>query len=105
MKNLEIKASYKNHIKLRKFLKKIKARYVGELHQIDTYFLVPSGRLKLREVNNQHFELLYYRRDEESNQRWSNYYSYKVANPRELKNFLSIFLTIIVVVNKKRSLY
>ncbi len=47
--NIEIKAKLKNSDLIIKILKNQRARFIGTDHQIDTYFKVPYGRLKLRE--------------------------------------------------------
>lgn len=105
MRNLEIKAKYRNQTNLERLLGDIGVRFVESMHQIDTYFSVPTGRLKLREIDNKRAELIYYQRGEKSNKRWSDYYLYPCSNPKELKLFLSKALAIKVVVDKKRTLY
>ena len=47
--NIEIKARCKDLSRIRKILESRNARYIGKDHQIDTYFKVAQGRLKLRE--------------------------------------------------------
>lgn len=47
--NIEIKAKSNNHEKIRNIMKERLAEFKGIDHQIDTYFKVNSGRLKLRE--------------------------------------------------------
>ena len=105
MKNLEIKAEYRNHKELEKLLKRLGARVVESMRQIDTYFSIPTGRLKLREINKEKAELIYYQRGEKATERWSNYHLYSCVNPKELKSFLSKVFTTKVVVDKKRTLY
>ena len=46
--DVEIKARCDNHEKIREILKSKSANFKGTDHQIDTYFNVPNGRLKLR---------------------------------------------------------
>ncbi len=60
MQNLEIKAKYEDHKELRKPLQQIGARLVKRGRQIDTYFAVPHGRLKLREQDAGNAELIFY---------------------------------------------
>ncbi|MFT5647501.1 MAG: adenylate cyclase class 2, partial [Aureispira sp.] len=50
-KNVEIKAKCADIKVLEKILLEHQADYKGLDHQIDTYFNVPNGRLKLREGN------------------------------------------------------
>jgi len=105
MRNLEIKTEYRNHKNLERLLNEIGAKFVESMHQIDTYFSIPIGRLKLREIDNERAELIYYQRGEKSNKRWSDYYLYSCVNPKELKSFLNKIFPIKIVVNKKRVLY
>ncbi len=46
--NFEFKARLRNEKRVRAILKKMRARYLGRDHQLDIYFRVPSGRLKIR---------------------------------------------------------
>ena len=59
--NIEIKAWCPNLGMVRKTLKRFRARFVGIDHQVDTYFKVSSGRLKLREGKIEN-HLIYYER-------------------------------------------
>ncbi len=49
--NIEIKARTTRQAEIRSMLKNNNAEFKGTDHQIDTYFHVPNGRLKLREGN------------------------------------------------------
>ena len=61
---VELKARTKDHEKLRKKLSELGSKHVGTFHQIDVYFEVPEGRLKLREVeDSNNAELIYYERE------------------------------------------
>ena len=57
--NIEIKARSANHEKIRDFLKSHGADFKGIDNQIDTYFKVNKGRLKLREGTIEN-HLIYY---------------------------------------------
>lgn len=61
--NVEVKARSGDHERIREILRQRNARLVGEDHQIDTYFNVGTGRLKLREGNIEN-SLIYYRRSD-----------------------------------------
>jgi len=50
--NIEIKAKSNNQDAIREILKAKNADFKGVDHQIDTYFKVHNGRLKLREGKN-----------------------------------------------------
>lgn len=60
--NIEIKAKCSQPDKIRDFLKSQSAEFKGVDHQIDTYFKVNKGRLKLREGNIEN-NLIYYERE------------------------------------------
>lgn len=105
MKNLEIKAKINNHNKIKKVMIDFGARPKETMHQIDTYFHVPSGRLKLRELTKDRAYLIYYERGESTAKRWSNYYTYDVKDQKEFIKILDKALGIKVVINKSRILY
>jgi len=60
--NIEIKAKSNNQDKIRELLKSKHADFKGVDHQIDTYFKVNFGRLKLREGNIEN-NLIHYNRE------------------------------------------
>ena len=47
--NIEIKARCEDQGVIRQVLQEKQADYKGIDHQVDTYFIVPNGRLKLRQ--------------------------------------------------------
>ena len=57
----------------------------GDLRQTDTYFQVPSGRLKLRETAGHQAELIFHHRDEEGSNRASDYEIAHSAEPDALR--------------------
>ncbi len=75
------------------------------LPQVDTYFRVVDGRLKLREQKGGPSELIYYERSENTSERLSTYYTEPVADPTRLVQLLSRALGILAVVAKERHLY
>ena len=79
-------------------------RFAGEDHQIDTYFNVSSGRLKLREgiIEN---ALIQYERNNELNSKKSSVLLYKHAPDKSLKEILIHSLGIKAIVDKKRKIY
>ena len=103
--NLELKASVPSIQSARESAVRCGARFQGTLHQVDTYFNVARGRLKLREIGEQGAELIYYERAETASERWSNYSRVAVPDPTVLKQQLAAALGILVVVRKKRELF
>jgi len=105
MKNLEIKAKVES-LKIQEGLfKRLGAKLIRKGRQIDTYFIVPCGRLKLRKLNQKNSELVFYERKESSNQRWSDYFTFHISEPDRFNEFLKRALGIKVVVDKTRTLY
>jgi predicted adenylyl cyclase CyaB len=75
----------------------------GWLHQLDTYFRVPQGRLKLREQDAA-AELIYYERSDDAIERESHYRIVPVEDPFGLKDALTAALGVLVAVEKSRRL-
>ncbi len=103
--NLELKARIRSLKKAEATATGIGARFAGDLRQVDTYFRVRRGRLKLREVDSKKGELIYYRRAHKRGARLSRYVIYPVGRVREAKRLLCSFLQPTVVVRKNRRLY
>src|SRR5438477_132463 len=78
-RNIELKARWENLEAARRAAKEIGAGYVGILEQRDTYFAVPHGRLKLREIAGRGAELIGYARGDRAAARGSDYWI--VATP------------------------
>jgi adenylate cyclase class IV len=62
MKNIELKISLENFKEINKLLLANQAKKTANLKQVDTYYNCKNGRLKLREINNEEFQLIYYSR-------------------------------------------
>lgn len=73
LRNVEIKARCHNHELLRSYLKEHGAEYSGLDHQVDTYFVVSGGRLKLRQGNVEN-NLIFYDRGNQSGQKSGQLY-------------------------------
>ncbi|MFH1392404.1 MAG: class IV adenylate cyclase [bacterium] len=102
--NIEIKARCANHAQIRKILKSKKAVFKGKDHQIDTYFKVKFGRLKLREGNIENC-LIFYAREDKKGPKQSDYLLFK-HDPRScLKDMLIKSLGILAIVDKQREIY
>ena len=102
--NVEIKARCFNPNEIERILRAKKAKFIGEDHQIDTYFNVNKGRLKLREglIEN---NLIAYHRNNQTGPKQSDIVLYPSADAKTLKAALSSTLGIKVVVDKKRKIY
>jgi len=102
--NIEIKAHCSNPSVIEEFLRDVKADYIGTDHQVDTYFDVSKGRLKLREGNIEN-ALIHYHRENISGPKKSDVLLYKTTPHSGLKNLLSKSLGVKVVVDKQRKIY
>lgn len=102
--NIEIKARSYDHDRVRNVLKKHNADFKGVDHQIDTYFIVPEGRLKLREGNIEN-NLIHYVRSDHSGPKRSDITLFTSSPGSSLKDILIKALGVKVVVDKKREVY
>ena len=79
---------------------------MGELElQTDTYFRVPNGRLKLREMQGRLPVLIWYRRPDRAEVRASDYQLVPVAEPAQLKAALAGALGLRGLVHKRREIF
>lgn len=102
--NIEIKARCSDQNKIRNLLKEQKAEFKGLDRQIDTYFRVNNGRLKLREGNIENF-LVFYEREGTSGPKQSNVILFESEPETSLKEILTRSLGILTVVDKQREIY
>jgi len=77
----------------------------GTLWQCDTYFPVPSGRLKLREQRPGQAVLIQYDRADQPDQRESRYRLVRVLDVEEARQALTDALGVTVTVVKRRRLF
>jgi adenylate cyclase, class 2 len=78
--------------------------FIGTDHQVDTYFNVANGRLKLREGNIEN-ALIHYHRTNTAGAKQSDVTLYKHQPDTSLKEALTKALGIKVAVDKKRKIY
>jgi predicted adenylyl cyclase CyaB len=104
-RNLEFKAKCHSLAELRQWLVGLKAEYRTTMHQIDTYFNVPKGRLKLREIHGDEACLVYYERPDTATSRYSNYQLCDIPDAETFKAAMSAALGVMVVVEKRRELW
>ena len=102
--NFEFKARVPDIKSLEEKLLTLQPKFIGEDHQIDTYFEVPHGRLKLREGNIE-TALIYYEREDKSGARQSDVLLYKHQQCESLKKILTKLHSVKVVVDKVRKIY
>jgi adenylate cyclase, class 2 len=104
LKNLEYKARVGELNPIENSFVDKGAEFTGILRQLDTYFNVSSGRLKLRETEGRGAELIYYERDEASSAGMESRYDILRVPDPVLKGFLTRALGVRVIVEKERRL-
>jgi len=102
--NIEIKARCKEPGVIRKYLKNKQAEFKGVDNQVDTYFNIANGRLKLREGNIEN-GLIYYERNDDLGAKESNFQLVSIPDAKALKDILSKSLGIKIIIEKKREIY
>ncbi|MBI3795442.1 MAG: class IV adenylate cyclase [Deltaproteobacteria bacterium] len=102
--NIELKARWANAEGIRDILRERNADFRGVDHQIDTYFKVNHGRLKLREGNIENC-LVYYERENQPGPKQSTVSLFPVSPGSALKEILTQSVGILVVVEKQREIY
>ncbi|GAB5552567.1 MAG: class IV adenylate cyclase [Saprospiraceae bacterium] len=102
--NIEIKARCEDLDYVREMLVKQQASYIGLDHQVDTYFKVNDGRLKLREGNIER-ALIHYKRQDKAGPKKSFVNLYKISSDTVLKEILTDSIGVLVIVDKQREIY
>jgi len=108
-RNVELKARYDDLQAGRDTAQQLGASFEGQLQQRDTYYLVPEGRLKLREIRAEpggtSAELIWYARPDDLSARTSHFHVVPLAEPTGIHETLAAALGIHVVVEKTRELF
>lgn len=102
--NVEIKAQCNNLSTIRAILQSKKPIEKGTDHQIDTYFKVAHGRLKLREGSIEN-NLIHYVREDIEGPKKSNITLFKSQPGSSIKKILTDSLGILTIVDKHREIY
>jgi len=102
--NVEIKARVHDPQTLLARARKLAGTDPVVLHQQDTFFTVPAGRLKLRDFGDGSGELIRYRRPDTAGPKVSDYSLTPTADPGGLADVLTRALGTIGKVTKTRTL-
>ena len=102
--NFEFKARLKDAVHVRATLKQLRARFLGTDHQVDTYFHVPAGRLKIREGRIEN-SLIHYQRTDSAHARRSHVELMLLPRRNSVRAILSGALGVLTVVDKRREIY
>jgi adenylate cyclase class 2 len=102
--NFEFKAHLEDEAHVRATLKRLRARFLGTDRQVDTYFQVPAGRLKIREGRLEN-SLIFYQRNNEAKARRSHVELMLLPRRNSVRVILAGALGILAVVDKRREIY
>jgi adenylate cyclase, class 2 len=102
--NVEFKARCKEPSRIRALLEDLQVARPAVDHQTDTYFDVPSGRLKLRHGNVER-NLIFYRRGDSASPKRSDVWLAPCPDPKALLALLTEAFGIRCVVKKRREIY
>lgn len=107
MRNIELKVILDDDKHVVKAVKKIGARFKLRMRQIDTYYKSKNGRLKIREINNKYFELIFYQRPDRLSSKISNYFLLKMKRDQTgiMKNILRVILGEKNIIRKVRNFW
>jgi predicted adenylyl cyclase CyaB len=103
--NVEIKARIPNTAIAMSALCALGAECSATLHQEDTLFAVPRGRLKMRCDEEGVCELVYYRRENQTGPCISSYFRQPLTNPSNKKAELQSLFGIKKIVRKRRLVF
>jgi predicted adenylyl cyclase CyaB len=104
-RNIEIKARVADPEELRARIAMLAGSDAERLIQRDTFFEVPSGRLKLREFSDRSAELIFYERSNQAGPRRSSYTRSAVPEPASMSELLGRLFPVKAVVRKKREVW
>ncbi|HEY5947299.1 MAG TPA: class IV adenylate cyclase [Kofleriaceae bacterium] len=104
-RNIEIKCSCADLHAVRRRAEVLGARDAGVLVQVDTFFVAPRSRLKLRDFGDGRAELISYVRADRTEARASDYVVAPVTDPEALARALTMALGATGVVRKQRHLF
>lgn len=102
--NVEIKARCADPDRVRQLLLDRRARFAGTDHQVDTYYQVSSGRLKLRQGKIEN-ALIHYERQNQDGPKSSQVRLFPTGHSEQLKEVLCAALPVMIVVDKRREIY
>ena len=102
--SIEIKARCADPARIRKILKSRRADFKGLDHQIDTYFKVPAGRLKIREGNIEN-ALIYYKRTNQKGSKRCDAVLHECTDTHPIKKIFEKTCSILAIVDKRREIY
>ncbi len=104
-RNIEIKAHYADPDRALEVVERLDCEYEGTDHQIDTFFEVAAGRMKLRESSLHGASLIPYLRENKAAPRASEYAVIPIPDVEKVKPLLERILGVAAIVEKERRIY
>lgn len=104
-RNIEIKAFCYDVAEFKTKLENLPTTFEGDDVQIDTFFKVPKGRLKLRESKLYGNILIPYLRPDQSGPKQADYGLIQIDDVEKIKTLFIEILGVMGVVRKKRQVY
>ena len=102
--NVEIKARVRDLAAIAALARRLSDAPPATLHQRDTFFGCPHGRLKLRELGSGESELIWYDRPDTAGSKRSDYRLAAITDPAALRDVLERAYGVTQVVEKTRTL-
>ena len=105
MQNIEIKTRVPELLPIRQAAQSLATDSLPTMRQVDTYFRTERGRLKLRVIDDQSAELIWYERADESSAKLSQYWITPIADWHSLEKSLAGAWGLRTVVDKRREVF
>ena len=105
MRNIELKARCTEFGPIERLLNDLGAGLADTFDQTDTYFRVPRGRLKLRQIGADEGQLIQYTRDDVAGPKQSDYQIAHTSDPGPMRDMLSDLLGVWLEVTKRRQIW
>jgi predicted adenylyl cyclase CyaB len=105
LRNIELKVRLRDPEAARRTAQGVATQRLGTQRQVDTYFHCHQGRLKLRQIDGEAAQLVWYVRRDLAGPKRSDYMLVPVADAQMLKVALSAALGVRGVVEKRREIF
>jgi adenylate cyclase, class 2 len=103
MQNVEFKAELQDLSLARSICRALGATAISTMHQTDTYYRLPTGRLKKREMPGEPTEYIFYQRPDKTQPKVSTFTIY--TENEAITRFGATSLPVWLVVKKTRELW
>jgi adenylate cyclase class IV len=103
MHNVEFKAELRDMQLARSLARAHGAAFIDAVEQVDTYFRVPTGRLKKRQTTGEPVEYIFYDRDNRTKPKLSHFTIYTEA--QAIERFGTAPMPVWLTVKKVREIY